>query len=230
MILTQHKKLLLGSLCLAITTGTLCCVEGFLHPLNNAVRSRARRTITSDKDIHKNLALALSSKEYEASSPKDESTEKGSGVVSLDVSELGLTMDDLNKPLPSEMFSVLKSSGYESTSRIPDVNDDGCQWEETAESIDVVLKIPGLRGQPAAALSVEVGSSTNNLSTCSITAFGLVVWSCLLRGKAESSSFMVEEGKDMVPIVQISVVKKLEDGVDSRWGGFIQQIGENSIL
>jgi len=142
---------------------------------------------------------------------------------SIDVSDLGLTMEDLNAPLPNEMFAIT-SSGRESTSRIPSVNDDGCIWEEGVDTMDVTLSIPGLRGQPPAALSLD---TTKN--TVTITAFGMAVWSCILRGNCDpkSASFSATDGYDMTPLIKISM-KKLEK--NTRWGGFIAQVGEDSIL
>ena len=64
-------------------------------------------------------------------SGNDDNTESSNGVVSIDVSDLGLTLADLEKKIPIHDFS-LESSGYQSTSRIPDVNDDGCYWVENA--------------------------------------------------------------------------------------------------
>ena len=145
------------------------------------------------------------------------------GSKGIDVSDLGLTMEDLDAPLPDEMFSVT-SSGTETTSRVPGVQDDGCVWEEGPDSMDVTLSIPGLRGQPPAALSLDI---TKNTAT--ITAFGMACWSCILRGNCdpESVSFSATDGNDMIPLITISVKK-----VDSseRWGGFIAQVGEDSIL
>ncbi|KAL7522907.1 hypothetical protein ACHAWX_007650 [Stephanocyclus meneghinianus] len=142
---------------------------------------------------------------------------------SIDVSDLGLTMEDLNAPLPNEMFAIT-SSGRESTSRIPGVNDNGCIWEEGLDTMDVTLSIPGLRGQPPAALSLD---TTKNTAT--ITAFGMAVWSCILRGNCDpkSVSFSATDGYDMTPLIKISM-KKLEK--NARWGGFIAQVGEDSIL
>jgi hypothetical protein len=90
--------------------------------------------------------------------------------------------------------------------------------------MDVTLSIPGLRGQPAAALSLNM---TKNTAT--ITAFGMAVWSCILRGNCDptSSTFSISDGNDMTPLIEISV-KKMKSG--ERWGGFIAQIGEDSIL
>lgn len=97
-------------------------------------------------------------------------------------------------------------------------------WEENADTMDVTLSIPGLRGQPSAALSLDL---TKNTAT--ITAFGMAVWSCILRGNCnpKSVSFNASDGKDMIPLLEISV-EKAEKG--ERWGGFIAQIGEDSIL
>ena len=142
----------------------------------------------------------------------------------VDVSDLGLTMDDLNETLPPEMFGI-STSGYESTSRITTVDDEGCAWDESQDRMDVTLKIPGLRGQPTACLAVEF-CDENSLT---VTAFGMVVWTCLLRNtyKTDTASFEVSEGPDMTPVITLSLEKA---NSNSRWGGFIEQIGENSIL
>eukprot|EP00522_Entomoneis_paludosa_P010859 CAMPEP_0172457138 /NCGR_PEP_ID=MMETSP1065-20121228/20205_1 /TAXON_ID=265537 /ORGANISM="Amphiprora paludosa, Strain CCMP125" /LENGTH=185 /DNA_ID=CAMNT_0013210671 /DNA_START=100 /DNA_END=657 /DNA_ORIENTATION=+ len=142
----------------------------------------------------------------------------------VDVSDLGLTMEDLEAPLPAEFWQGVETSGYESSSRITGVQDDACFWTENQTGLKATLAIPGLRGQPAQALSVETASNT-----VSITAFGMVVWSCLLRGevKPETAVFEANDGPDMVPVVECSVEKA---DTTERWGGFIEQIGENSIL
>ena len=142
----------------------------------------------------------------------------------VDVSDLGLTMDDLEAPLPPELLQGIASSGYESTSRIPTVQDDGCKWTETDEALEVTLSIPGLRGQPAACLAV-VFSTTS----ATITAFGRPVWSCILKGTVDpdTATFAAEDGPEMIPMVQLSVQKA---DASNRWGGFIEQIGEDSIL
>jgi hypothetical protein len=148
---------------------------------------------------------------------------ESSGVVSVDVSDLGLTMADLEKKIPIHNFSF-ESSGYQSTSRVPNVNDDGCYWVENADDLDVTLRIPGLRGQPAEALSVLFSSTTT-----SITAFGRIVWSAIQMGISDTDdcTFLTVEGNDAVPIVQLNIRKR---DVDERWGGFILQVGEDSIL
>ncbi|KAL7494175.1 hypothetical protein ACHAWT_002898 [Skeletonema menzelii] len=145
------------------------------------------------------------------------------GVVSIDVSDLGLTIADLEKKIPTQNFS-LESSGYQSTSRLPDVDDEGCYWVENPEDIDVTLRIPGLRGQPAEALNVLFSTTTT-----SITAFGRIVWSTIQMGISDTSdcTFLTLDGEDEVPIVQLNVRKR---DLDERWGGFILQVGEDSIL
>mmetsp|Transcript_5246 Transcript_5246/g.6747 ORF Transcript_5246/g.6747 Transcript_5246/m.6747 type:complete len:213 (+) Transcript_5246:84-722(+) len=145
---------------------------------------------------------------------------------SIDVSDLGITMADLEKPLHPELFSSIESSGYQSTSRIPTTNDSGCYWVEdiTDDTIDVTLSIPGLRGQPPQCLAVLFSTTT-----ISVTAFGRVVWSCIQKGISvpDECSFYVDDGKDMIPVIQLSIQKKEEE---KRWNGFILQVGEDSIL
>ena len=147
-----------------------------------------------------------------------------SGNQPVDVSDLGLSMDDLNAPLPAEFFQQMETTGYESTYRLPSVNDDACMWTEEQSLLKVTLAIPGLRGQPAGALAVEMASNT-----ISITAFGMVVWSAILRGEVEPESlkFEASDGADMIPVIEVEIQKKDQT---ERWGGFILQIGENSIL
>ena len=147
-----------------------------------------------------------------------------SGNQQVDVSDLGLSMDDLNAPLPAEFFQQMETTGYESTSRIPSVQDDACMWTEEQSLLKVTLAIPGLRGQPAAALAVELTSNT-----ISIAAFGMVVWSAILRGEVEPESlkFEASDGADMIPVIELEMRKKDQS---ERWGGFILKIGENSIL
>lgn len=151
------------------------------------------------------------------------SSSRDGDVVSIDVSDLGLTMADFDKKIPIHNFSI-ESSGYQSTSRIPEVDDGGCHWVENAEDVDVTLRIPGLVGQPAEALSVLFSTTT-----VSVAAFGRVVWSAILMGIADldDCTFLTVEGKDGVPVIQLNVRKR---DVDERWGGFILQIGEDSIL
>ena len=144
-------------------------------------------------------------------------------VVSVDVSEFGVMLADLEAPLPQHAVSFA-SSGHQSTSRAPGVDDGGCDWSESHDDVDVTLRIPGLIGQPAEALSVLFSTTT-----ISITAFGKVVWSCIQMGVSDvdDCTFMTLDGEGGVPIVQLSLSKR---DAGERWGGFILQIGEDSIL
>jgi hypothetical protein len=149
-----------------------------------------------------------------------------SDIQSIDVSDLGLTLDDFDVTFPksSDGGIQITTSGYESTSMIPSVDDNGLSWEEDSNIVGVKLSIPGLRGQPIAAMDVAITSNT-----CTVTVFGYAVWSCLLKGECvpESSSFQIEDGKDMMPLITLSVEKKNNE---IRWDGFILSIGEDSIL
>ena len=140
---------------------------------------------------------------------------------SVDVADLEITMADLEKELAPGAVS-LATEGYESTSR-SGASDDGCRWRESADAVDVELTIPGLRGQPSGSLAVDLTSTT-----CTVTAFGMVVWSCLLKGRADPSTAVVgvSDGADMTPVIDIRVERQ----DFARWGGFIASIGEDSIL
>ena len=161
----------------------------------------------------------------------DSDSDVAKNPFSIDVSDLGLTMDDLNKPIPSELLGDFKvlCSGMQSTSRVDSINDEGCLWEESADLIGATLSIEGLRGQPVAAMDVAFSTTT-----CTIAVFGYAVWSCLLKGECipESAVTKVQDGYDNVPLITMSVAKmKGESGVPlERWDGFIGAIGEDSIL
>mmetsp|Transcript_21420 Transcript_21420/g.46525 ORF Transcript_21420/g.46525 Transcript_21420/m.46525 type:complete len:196 (-) Transcript_21420:373-960(-) len=153
----------------------------------------------------------------------DQDGTSNNGVTSIDVSDLGITISDLEKSIPKQDIS-LESSGYQSTSKIPDVNDDGCHWVENPEDIEVTLRIPGLVGQPAEALSVMFSTTT-----VSVTAFGRIAWSAIQMGMSDidDCSFLIVDGIGGIPTIQLSIGKR---DVDERWGGFILQVGEDSLL
>ena len=173
-------------------------------------------SVTSAFATNKNNILPSSSLFASSDTTED-------GVVSIDVSDLGLTMSDLEKEIPIHNFSV-ESSGYQSTSRVPDVDDQGCYWVENAEDLDVTLRIPGLVGQPAEAISVLFATTT-----ISVSVFGRIVWSAIQMGISDidDCSFLTDEDEYGKPIIQLNVRKR---DLDERWGGFILQIGEDSIL
>ena len=142
----------------------------------------------------------------------------------IDVSDLGLTMEDLNAPMPPGFFGSIATTGYQSTSKIDSVQDDACMWTEQGPSMKVTLAIPGLRGQPSGSLSVLC--SKNSVS---VSSFGRVVWSAVLRGEVlpETLTFEALDGPDMTPVLELDL-QKADAG--TRWDGFILQIGENSLL
>ena len=141
--------------------------------------------------------------------------------ASVDVADLKVSMDDLDKPL--EELTV-DTRGIDHTSRTG-IQDDGCAWTERADSVEAVLRIPGLRGQPSGSLSVDVTPTS-----CTVSSFGMAVWSCLLKGRAnpESVAVDVSDGADAVPVIELRIGKA--EGTSGRWGGFIESIGEDSIL
>lgn len=140
---------------------------------------------------------------------------------SIDVSDLGVTIEDLQAPLPAVAGLEVETSGAESVSRVS-VN-DGCRWTETASEVDADLTIPGLLGQPAGSLAVEMTETT-----ATITAFGTAVWSCVLRGTVDPTLTKIAiNAEGMQPVVAVAVTKTPGSG---RWGGFIKQIGEDSLL
>ena len=110
------------------------------------------------------------------------------------------------------------AGGFDPTSMDPHVDDAVCRWSETPSECEVLLAIPGLRGQPAACLAIEFA-----VTALSVTAFGRIVWSCILRGRAvpKSAVFVVKENEERVPLIELSVRKANK----ALWG-----IGENSIL
>lgn len=142
----------------------------------------------------------------------------------VDVSDLGLTLSDLEKPIPAipDGPAVVITMGVESSSGIPGKRDESVCWRETRETVDVTLAIPGLRGQPAAAMLAELTETT-----ATITVFGRTIWSCVLRGRIDpraSTSSIRMDG--MQPVVDVSAYK-----VDpERWNGFIESIGVDSVL
>ena len=145
----------------------------------------------------------------------------------VDVSDLGLTMADLDVPLPElEVGGTgsLVTEGFEAVSRLPGSQDQGCAWRESSDTLEATLTIPGLRGQPAMCLAVELTETT-----ATVTAFGQQVWSCVLRGTItlDGSTAAAEDGPDMLPVLTLRLRKPAGA---QRWGGLIQSIGEDSVL
>jgi len=148
-----------------------------------------------------------------------------SGPSSVDVSDLGVTMTDLETPIPGGGDGgSITSSGWQSTSAVAD--DDGILWEESAEAVVATLLIPGLRGQPSAAVALELTETT-----ATVTVFGMAVWSCVLLVEIErdhpATRVEVRDGADSVPVVELTVRKRPGS---PRWGGLLSSVGEDAIL
>lgn len=142
----------------------------------------------------------------------------------IDISDLGLTMDDLDKALPKDFAAGVTSEGYESTSTLTE--DRGLRWRESAARIEIELSIPGLRGQPADSIAMSVTEDT-----AAVLGFGRVVWDVVLRGRIVPESARVEVVAPElggVPLLKLGVDKAAVGG--EMWGGFIRSIGVDSLL
>eukprot|EP00306_Pavlova_sp_CCMP459_P022223 CAMPEP_0185551720 /NCGR_PEP_ID=MMETSP1381-20130426/29055_1 /TAXON_ID=298111 /ORGANISM="Pavlova sp., Strain CCMP459" /LENGTH=198 /DNA_ID=CAMNT_0028164617 /DNA_START=13 /DNA_END=606 /DNA_ORIENTATION=+ len=134
----------------------------------------------------------------------------GEEPASVSVADLGLTMADLETPMNlADPGAGVKTSGQENTSGVAGASDMGCAWEEDMETVRAALTIPGLRGQPAAAMDVDITETTTT-----ITVFGRGIWSCVLRGTVDPSSARVAITEEaMQPTVTITL-KKADAGGD----------------
>ena len=159
------------------------------------------------------------------------------GVIIPKPSKLSQTMTNLEQlALPEEIDddALLQSTtGVERSTRDASSADQGCVWIETAETVMVELQLQGLRGQPAAALAVHLDTSRDaqwrGRGTCTVTAFGRVVWSCVLRGPidAEACRFEAIDGAQMLPVMRVTV-RKMRSA--PRWHGFIDEIEFNTLI
>ena len=71
-------------------------------------------------------------------------------AVSTDVSDLGLLMDELDKPFDPEM--ALETAGTDT--------EIGYEWTETPTTLEIVMPLPALRGQQTAAMEVQLTATT----------------------------------------------------------------------
>jgi len=144
---------------------------------------------------------------------------------SVDVSDLGLTLSDLDTPIPAgpDGPSVVLTRGVESSSGLADKQDEGISWQESRDTVEATLIIPGLRGQPAAAMLMELTETT-----ATVTVFGRTIWSCILRGQIDpraSTSAIRLDG--LQPVIEVALAKARRD---PRWNGFVASIGVDSVL
>mmetsp|Transcript_11397 Transcript_11397/g.29196 ORF Transcript_11397/g.29196 Transcript_11397/m.29196 type:complete len:207 (+) Transcript_11397:48-668(+) len=132
----------------------------------------------------------------------------------------------------SSAVHVTEISGVESTTRF-DSGDEGCVWTETADTVTVALQLQGLRGQPAACLDMHLASSRDaqhrGKGTATVTAFGRIMWSAILRGSlvVDACSVEMEDGMHMLPVLRVTA-RKLPG--TPRWGGFIEEVEFNTLM
>lgn len=131
-------------------------------------------------------------------------------------------MEDLEQSLESTADIV--AIGLESTSGVPGRMDEGISWREGQKWIEASLTIPGLRGQPSAALQLELTETT-----ATVTCFGQAIWSCVLKGLVlpDTAQVTVTES-GMQPSINVRVAKA--DALADRWSGFVDSIGVDSLL
>lgn len=135
------------------------------------------------------------------------------GPIEVDVSDLGIFIDDLNTPL-------IDGADVETSGSSP----LGYKWTESGWEVKVDLKHEGMRGQPAQAVSVDFTSTT-----VAVTIFGYAVWTGILIGESVPSgcSFQViDDAGTRIPIISM-VIRKSSP---ARWNDFISNVSPNSLL
>ena len=133
---------------------------------------------------------------------------------SVDVSDLNITMSDLEKPL-DDVELEFESSG---------VSERGYySWVESLKHIEVSFSHPGIRGQPKDAILAEFTSST-----LTISIFGYVTYSAVLEGPIipEESKIEISDGDDNIPKIFLDVTK----ATPGRWNRFVREVGANGLL
>lgn len=133
---------------------------------------------------------------------------------SVDVSDLNVTLSDLEKPL-DDVELEFESSGTSERGYY--------SWIESLKHIEVSFSHPGIRGQPKDAILAELTSSTFTISI-----FGYVTYSAVLEGPIipEESKIEVSDGNDNIPKIFLDVTKARP----GRWNGFIREVGANGLL
>ena len=127
--------------------------------------------------------------------------------------------------LPSSATDAPARCGIESTQRFSSA-DAGCEWTETADTVAVALTLQGLRGQPAGCLAMHLATSRDaewrGRGTATVTAFGRIVWSAVLRGSilVDECSVESEDGAHMLPVLRVTARKR--PGAPS-WDGVIEE-------
>ena len=146
------------------------------------------------------------------------SSGKKEAITSVDVSDLGITMDQLYEPLNDDMDIESRGSSKHFS------------WREQADAVYVTMKHEGMRGQPSGAIDVQFTDTT-----VTVTIFGYVVWSGILAGAADAAICEYEAKDEMennIPLITMKITKRLDivNGDANRWNNFITGLGQDSIL
>ena len=138
-----------------------------------------------------------------------------------------------------------ETCGAESTTRLRGSDDEGCRWVETEETVTAQITLQGLRGMPAQCLAVHLATSRDaewrGKGVATVTAFGRIVWSCVLRGSivVDACTADAHDGAQMLPVMHVTVrkAKRPRSGASSStscscssWGGFIEEVEFNTLM
>lgn len=182
--------LLLLLIALAVLFSHSSCLRYFKPVLGSSKTTRRRIISVSEKENN-----------------GEQSNKK---TISVDVSDLGIAMSDLQKPMSEIATRCTGIRNYYS-------------WIESPQRIEIEMNHPGMRGQPAGAVDVQFSDTT-----VSITIYSYMIWSGICVGPiyAPECSFKSEEGPDGIPTIKIS----LQKAVAGNWFEFISDVGVDSLL
>ena len=131
--------------------------------------------------------------------------------ISVDVADLGLTLDDLTRPLDEVQAEICSRNSFS-------------EWAETLDAIDIRMRHEGMRGQPCDAVKVDLTPTT-----ITVSIFGYAVWSGVIKGPIvlDQSYWEVEEGLDRIPTITLHLSK----GYRELWGEtWLEAIGVDGVL
>ena len=120
---------------------------------------------------------------------------------SIDVSDLALTLEDISKPLTELTAAVINQNSFS-------------EWAETLDRVDINMRHPGMRGQPAGAVLVDFTPTT-----VTVSFFGYIVWSGILKGPIDPQqcSFRAVEGSDRIPAISLHLRKAFPERWEEDW-------------
>lgn len=146
--------------------------------------------------VHVESFLTRSSIAHRTLYPKDDGRRTTypslqAGKTSVDVSDLNITMSDLDKSLEKlaiESTGISKRGYY--------------RWVESMTDMDVIMTHPGMIGQPGEAVDCIFTDST-----VTVSIFGYIVWSAIFMGPVVSSqcSFKSRTLEDRNVCIEFSI-------------------------